>query len=115
MSESLWMPEARQMAAQCWCDEETSNRVMDPVLAEAVARRIAGWMDIAAQHARNQDYYVELLDRCAGFLGPAAFTCDDGSHSTEPLRAKVPDLVARLVRVAPFPDAVDPQAGTSNA
>lgn len=52
-----WMPEARQIAAQCWCDEETSNTEMDVVLAESVARRIAAWMDTAAFHARNEEYW----------------------------------------------------------
>jgi hypothetical protein len=44
-----WMDEARQIAAQCWCDEETQDRVMDTPLAEAMARRIAAWMETAAQ------------------------------------------------------------------
>ena len=35
-----WIDEARQIAAQCWCDKETENREMDTVLAEAVAKRI---------------------------------------------------------------------------
>lgn len=96
------------MAAQCWCDDDTSDRVMDSALAEAVARRIAGWMDIAAQHARNQDYYMGLLDRAAHSLGPEAFTCDDGTHSDEPLRAKVPELVAKLVASRQAAAAVDP-------
>ena len=54
---SEWMPEARAAAAQCWCDAETSDRVMDATLAEAVARRIAAWMDTAAFHGRNEDYW----------------------------------------------------------
>lgn len=29
-----------QMAARCWCDEETSDRVMDEKLAIAFAKRI---------------------------------------------------------------------------
>ena len=32
--------EARGIAAQCWCDPETSSKVMDPVLAEAFAKRL---------------------------------------------------------------------------
>jgi hypothetical protein len=52
-----WMPEARQMAAQCWCDPETSSTQMDVVLAEAVARRIAAWMQTGAFHARNEEYW----------------------------------------------------------
>lgn len=39
-----WMPEARQITAQCWCDEKTSNRVLDVDLAEAFATRIAELM-----------------------------------------------------------------------
>lgn len=52
-----WMPEARAIAAQCWCDEETSGKEMDATLAEAVARRIAAWMETAAFHARNEEYW----------------------------------------------------------
>ena len=52
-----WMDEARQLAAQCWCDKETENKVMDPELAEAVAKRIAAWIATAAQNQRNADYY----------------------------------------------------------
>jgi hypothetical protein len=52
-----WLDEARMIAAQCWCDDETKDRVMDPPLAEAVARRIAAWMQTGAQHAQNEDYW----------------------------------------------------------
>lgn len=52
-----WMPEAREMAAQCWCDEETKHIEMDVVLAEAIARRIAAWMETGAFHARNEAYW----------------------------------------------------------
>lgn len=113
MSDSAWIGEARQLAAQCWCDPETSDREMDVALAEAVARRIAAWMDTAAEYARNQEYYVGLLDRAARALGPEAFTCDDGSHSEEPLRAKVPELVERLVAVGATVGAVDPHASST--
>lgn len=56
-----WMPEARQAAAQCWCDPETSRTEMDATLAESVARRIAAWMQTGAFHARNEEYW---RDRC---------------------------------------------------
>ena len=56
-----WMEEARQLVAQCWCDEETKDHVMDAALAEAIAKRIAAWMDIASQNQRNADYYHELV------------------------------------------------------
>ena len=55
-----WMDEARQIAAQCWCDSETDQKEMDVTLAESVARRIAAWMDTAAQSQRNTDYYRGL-------------------------------------------------------
>lgn len=92
-----WMEEARGQAAQCWCDEETRGKEMDATLAEAVAKRIATWMETAAQMARNADYYRGLLDDCAKHLGPAAYTADDGTVMDEPLRIKVPELVAQLV------------------
>jgi hypothetical protein len=92
-----WMNEARQIAAQCWCDEETKNTAMDPVLAEAVAKRIAAWMDTGAQAQRNCDYYRGLVVRCGNALGEAAKTCDDGSKSEDVLCAKVPELVEALV------------------
>ena len=88
-----WMDEARQLAAQCWCDPETENRVMDPVLAEAVAKRIAAWMDTAAQNQRNTDYYRGLLVKCGKAIGNAAYIADDGTRSQDVLCAKIPLLV----------------------
>lgn len=34
-----------QLAAQCWCDLETSNTQMDPVLATAFAKRLETLMN----------------------------------------------------------------------
>lgn len=72
MSIETWMPEARQIAAQCWCDPETSDRVMDPELAEAVARRIAAWMDTGATHAGNESYWRERALKAEAATQPAA-------------------------------------------
>ena len=94
-----WMDEARQLAAQCWCDKETSDREMDVVLAEAVAKRIAAWMETAAQENKNTEFYRGLLDECAKWLGPEAYTADDGSIHTSPIRLKIPELVEKLVRM----------------
>lgn len=91
-----WMDEARATAAQCWCDPETETTVMDTVLCEAVARRIAAWMQTAAQNQQNTDYYRDLLDECAKHLGQEVFISDDGSVQDSPLRAKIPELVAKL-------------------
>lgn len=76
---------------------------------EDAARLVANWMSTAAQNQRNTDYYRDLLDQCAQHLGPDVFKCDDGvSISDKPLRAKIPELVARLsdqaVAVTPKPD-----------
>ena len=88
-----WMDEARQVAAQCWCDPKTEKTVMDPDLCEAVASRIANWMDTAAQNQRNADYYRGLLVKCGKAIGEPAYIADDGSISDDVLCAKVPELV----------------------
>lgn len=72
---------------------------MDAELCNAVAKRIATWMDEAARFARNEDFYRQLLDQCAKNLGPLrarAFIQDDGGISDRPLRLKIPGLVAEL-------------------
>ena len=91
--QSIWMDEARKLAAQCWCDVETEDRIMDPVLCEAIAKRIVAWMDIAAQNQRNTDYYRGLLEQCGEAIGRQAYTKDDGSVSKSVLCAKIPGLV----------------------
>lgn len=88
-----WMPEARVLAAQCWCDEETSGIDMDPVLAEAVAKRIAAWMRTAAQNQLNTDYYRGLLERCGRAIGDRAYIADDGSRSEDVLCSKIPEII----------------------
>jgi hypothetical protein len=91
-----WMPEARQLAAQCWCDDETKDRVMDPALAEAVAKRIAAWMDAAAQSYRDVEYYRGLVVRCEKAIGEQAHTDDAGGRQEDVLCAKVPELVENI-------------------
>ena len=88
-----WMDEARIIAAQCWCDKETETRVVDTVLAEAVAKRIAVWMYTAAQNQRNTDYYRGLLVRCGKAIGDRAFIADDGTRMKNVLCAKIPEIV----------------------
>lgn len=96
MNHKTWIAEARQIAAQCWCDEGTKNTVMDPVLAEAVALRIASWMHTAAQAENNTQYYRDLLVRAGKAIGAAAYTADDGGRHEDVLVAKVPELVEAL-------------------
>lgn len=87
------MEEALQIAAQCWFDEETQDREMDFVLAEAVAKRIAAWMETAAQNQLNADYYRGLLERCGKAIGDRAYTQNDGGRSEDVLCAKIPEIV----------------------
>jgi len=76
-----WMPEARQAAAQCWCNEETSGIEMDVRLAEAVARLVAAWMQTGAQHARNESYWRDRAETAererAAALKAIAESCDE--------------------------------------
>lgn len=92
-----WMDEARQLAAQCWCDEETKDRVMDPILAESVARRIAAWMDTSAQAYRDADFYRGIIYQIGDMFGVEAKTSDDGSVQQDVLCLKVPELVSKLI------------------
>jgi len=92
-SEVSFLEEARAIAAQCWTDKETCDRVMDPVLAESIATRIAFWMETAARNQRNTDYYRELLVRCGKAIGDRAFIADDGTRMKDVLCAKVPEII----------------------
>ena len=95
-----WMDEAMVLAAQCWCDEETKSIEVDPILGEAIARRIALWMQTAAQNQRNADYYRGLLVECGKSIGEMAYTADDGTLCDDVLCAKIPELVDHLIRTA---------------
>lgn len=88
--------QAREIAAQCWCDPETEDRVMDPVLAEAFAKRLEIWMESAQQEMANRDFYRNLLDRCALHLGPEVYLSKDGSVQDEPVRLLIPELIEKL-------------------
>lgn len=93
VSKVSFLEEARVIAAQCWTDKETCDRVMDPALAESIATRIAFWMETAARNQRNTDYYRGLLERCGKAIGDRAFTADDGTRMADVLCAKVPDII----------------------
>jgi len=91
-----FMDDARQLAAQCWCDDANRNTEMDADLAESMARRLAAWMDTAAQMSRNAEFYRGLITRCGVALGPEAFTCDDGTVVPDVLALKVPEIIERM-------------------
>lgn len=54
------------------------------------------WEQTAAQHARNEAFYRDLLMQCAAHLGKEVYISDDGSVQDEPLALKVPELVEEL-------------------
>lgn len=93
-----YIEEARQIAAQCWCDDETKHIEMDVALAEAVATRIATWMDSAAQFSRNEAFYHGIVTQIGEMFGDAAKTSDDGSIQQDVLALRVPELVAAIIQ-----------------
>ena len=100
-----FMEEARQIAAQCWCDPETKNIEMDVVLAESIARQAVFLMDIAAQNQRNADYYRGLLVQCGKSIGHEAYVQDDGGIVKDVLCAKIPDIIERAFKEMRSSDA----------
>lgn len=90
------MEEARHLAAQCWCDEETKSFEINTLLAEAVAKRIAAWMEASAAAYKDASFYRDLLVRCGDAFGEEAYICDDGSRSQDVLALNVPPLVEAI-------------------
>jgi len=105
-----YIEEARQIAAQCWCDDETKHIEMDAMLAEAVAIRIAVWMDSAAEFSRNQEFYHGIVTQIGEMFGDAAKTSDDGSVQEEVLALRVPELVEALISANALARPAAPQA-----
>lgn len=87
---------ALQLAAQAWCQDKTSSKIMDADLCEAFAVILDVWIDVAAQNDRNTAFYRGLLDDCAKHLGPDVYMADDGSIQDEPIRLKIPAMVKYL-------------------
>lgn len=92
-----WMSEARQLAGQCWCDVETQDRIMDPPLAEAFAKRLAAWMYTAAQETKNTEFYRKLLVEIGEMFGDKAKIADDNSVQEDVIALRVPELVRELI------------------
>lgn len=53
------------------------------------------WVEELKGQARNRDYYRGLIEEALR-PEPAAYVCDDGSRASEPLIAKLPEIVAGL-------------------
>ncbi len=56
--------DARQIAARCWCDSRTSNRQMDPELAEVFAETLQSLLP-ALGYATTRDLLQEIEARFA--------------------------------------------------
>ena len=89
---------ATDLAAQVWCREDTEHIEMDVNLASAFTDVLAVWIETARQAQSNCDFYRDLLDRCAEQIGKEAYVADDGSVMDEPVRLKIPELIAAIKR-----------------
>jgi hypothetical protein len=58
------MTQALQVAAQCWCDEDTKHIEMDSRLAKAVAKRLCVLMEPAEQSPLGFEHYRQQLLNC---------------------------------------------------
>jgi hypothetical protein len=88
---------ATEIAGRIWCEDSTSNKVMDSDIALEFANVLAVWIDTAKEFARNAEYYRSLVVQCGEHIGHDAYVCDDGSVSNDVLCAKIPELVKELV------------------
>lgn len=89
---------ATEIVTQCWCEEETKDMEMNVILGEVFARKLAHWIEFAAQNQRNTEYYRGLLIKCGNIIGDEAYISDDGSVQDEVLCAKIPELVEKLIK-----------------
>lgn len=56
------------------------------------------WVETARQHYRNEEYYQGLLTKIGEIIGKEAYIRDDGTISENVLRAKLPDLVEKIIQ-----------------
>jgi hypothetical protein len=63
------------------------------VLRDVMKKRDA-WRETALQQGRNADYYCGLLDQIAETVGREAYVGEDGREQEEPVRAKLPAIIA---------------------
>ncbi len=70
-------------------------------LAPETSEPRSPWEETAAQFCRNMEYYRGLVDRIGRAIGPEAYVADDGSVSEDVLRAKVPEIIERLLIARP--------------
>src|ERR1044072_1073994 len=65
--------------------------------AKPSMRERDAWIETAARHARNEDYYRGLVQQIGAMLRKDAYISDDGSVQEDVLCAKVPELIAAVI------------------
>lgn len=61
-------------------------------------RRLAhAWLDTAAQHARNEEFYRNIVHQTGLILGRETHRQDDGNYTDQPLALRVPEVAQKLV------------------
>lgn len=68
----------RGSVARGWCQPETSSKVMDPDLAEAIAQQVHA--DLAAAEAEKARAVEAETERCAAMLDTEADKCDNAAR-----------------------------------
>lgn len=86
------------MVAQLWCLPDTRGIEMDTRLAEPMAQLLFAWIETGQQAARDREYYQGLVRSIGEQFGEAAYRADDGTRMEDVICAKVPDLVAAVLR-----------------
>jgi len=69
MTKSILDQTAIEIAAQCWCDDETSNIEMDARLANAFATRLQALIDVAKaaeKYKSKQDEWGQIGNTLPG-------------------------------------------------
>lgn len=94
-------------AAQNWQDIKVSKNgethalgTLIPLLESQIAsaeRERDNWMETAAQHSRNQEFYHGLVTDIGNMFGLRARISDDGTICEGVLALRVPELVAELI------------------
>jgi 2,4-dienoyl-CoA reductase-like NADH-dependent reductase (Old Yellow Enzyme family) len=91
---------ARQIAAQCWCNDETKDIEKNEKLAEAMAERIAGMLETASTFATGMEYYRGIVERCREVINRAPFAKRKRKQLDAATDDQVPDFVDELADAA---------------
>lgn len=69
--------------------------------------QVKAWTETARQHAKNESFYRDIINKIGAHFGDAAKRSDDGSLQEDVLALKVEPLVAQLrERIHAYEEAV---------